>query len=258
MKITLIGAGNLAVNLAHALCHTSHELVQIYSRTNESAQRLAHSLCVSEYTSSLDAVNHDSDLYIIAVADQALAQVADQLKQGREDCLFVHTAGTLPMDLLPMQRRGVFYPMQTFSRQRIVDFSHIPVFIEAADAHDQELLHQLAADLTDAVYQLDSANRRYLHLAAVFCCNFANHCMALGSHLLRKHGIPFSVMIPLIDETARKIRTISPELAQTGPAQRHDFNVIQRQIDLLQSDGEVHLRDIYEQLTQSIILLNHD
>ena len=252
MRITLIGAGNLATNLGHALCNAGHELVQIYSRTLESAQILADALGVKYFTNSIADINNCSELYIVSIKDAALSDIASQLTKDKEDKLFVHTAGSMAMDTFTCPRRGVFYPMQTFSKQRIVDFSNIPLFIEAAEEKDLRLLHQLADTITNSVYEMSSEDRKYLHVAAVFCCNFANHCSALSAKILEKHHIPFSVMLPLIDETTRKIHTIPPKQAQTGPAVRYDENVMSRHVSILHEEGEEQMAEIYQLLSKSI------
>lgn len=253
MRIVLIGAGNLATNLGKALFHAGHEIVQVWSRTEESARALADVLkCAS--TTDLNGVEKSADVFIISVKDSVLSSVASSLKEGREGQLFVHTAGSMPMDTLPFERRCVFYPMQTFSKSKEVDFSVIPCFVEAKEEADMELLKTLALTISDTVYELDSENRKYLHLSAVFCCNFANHCYSLGAELLKKHGdIPFSVMLPLIDETASKLYSMSPQEAQTGPAVRWDTNVMDKHLQLLADTPD--MQKIYELMSKSI---HHD
>ena len=170
MRITLIGAGNLATNLGHALRKAGHEIVQIYSRTMESAQTLANALDVSDFTNSIDQIHSDSELYIVSIKDAALSGIATELTKGKEDRLFVHTAGSMPMDTFTCPRRGVFYPMQTFSKQRIVDFSHIPLFIEASQEEDLQLLHSLADTITNSVYEMSSEDRNP-HYSSQRCSN---------------------------------------------------------------------------------------
>lgn len=250
MKITFIGAGNLATNLCQAAYDACHEIAEVYSRTEASASVLAN-MVNAPYTTDLSTVNTESDIYIVSVKDAVLEQVAAELSKRVGDRLIVHTAGSMPMDILPSCRRGVFYPMQTFSRQKKVDFSTIPCFLEAQSADDLALLHQFAASITDSIYNMGSNDRRYLHLAAVFCCNFANHCYAIGAELLKEHGnIPFEVMLPLISETASKLYHLSPAEAQTGPAVRWDNNVIDKQITLLSSQPQ--WQEIYRLISQSI------
>lgn len=252
MRIVLVGAGNLATHLGKALKRAGHDILQVYSRTEASATVLATMLrCPS--TTSLDGIADGADLYLVSVKDSALQQVADALVRGHEERWLVHTAGSMPMEVLPSVRRGVLYPMQTFSKQRDVSFRDISCFVEASDAERRQLL-DLAASVSDHVYELGSDDRKYLHLAAVFCCNFANHCCSLGARLLKEHGdIPFSVMLPLIDETARKLHSLTPHEAQTGPAVRWDTNVIEKQLHLLAGQPEV--QQIYERLSKSI---HHD
>lgn len=250
MDIILVGAGNLATQLGKALHRVGHSVKQVYSHTEASAKTLAEMLNC-RYTIALEEVVDNADIYIIAVKDSALPSVAKSLVQGRENSLFVHTAGSMPIGSIPARRRGVFYPMQTFSKQRDVPFHHIPCFIEAEQMDDLQLLKDLASTISDDVHELDSDNRQYLHLAAVFCCNFANHCFSLGAQLLQEHGgVPFRVMLPLIEETAAKLRTLSPKEAQTGPAVRWDTNVIDKQMRLL--SDQPNLQNIYEILSKSI------
>ena len=250
MKVVLIGAGNLATNLGKALHRAGHELVQVYSRTESSANALA-TVLKCPYTTHLAEVTKEADIFVIAVKDSALQTLATSLLAGRESQLFVHTAGRILMNVLPFGRRGVFYPMQTFSKSKEVDFSVIPCFVEATNETDIQLLRRLALTISDTVYELDSDNRRYLHLAAVFCCNFANHCFDLGSKLLKEHGnLPFSVMLPLIEETAHKLHVLSPHEAQTGPAVRWDTNVLDKHLQLLADTPD--LQKIYQLLSQSI------
>lgn len=233
MKVVLIGRGRLAANLFPALQQAGHEVVSINSRT-------------------LDGLPAVADVFIVSVKDAALVEVVGKTAKGREEQLFVHTAGSMPMSLFSslVKHYGVFYPMQTFSKERLVSFREIPLFLEASDDATLRVLHQLAESLTTHVYELDGEGRKALHLAAVFACNFVNHCYALSARVLERQGLPFSVMLPLIDETARKVHELSPRDAQTGPAVRHDENVIGMQACMLGSDPV--MRDIYELLSRSI------
>lgn len=250
MRVVLIGAGNLATNLGKALFRAGHEIVQVYSRTEESARALAGVLKCAHTTDLTDVVR-SADVFIISVKDSVLSSVATSLQTGREGQLFVHTAGSVSVDVLPVERRGVFYPMQTFSKNKEVDFSVIPCFVEAKEKDDLQLLKTLAKTISDSVYELNSENRKYLHLAAVFCCNFANHCFSMGAELLKEHGnIPFNVMLPLIDETAAKLYSMSPREAQTGPAVRWDENVIAKQMQLLADTPD--MQKMYELMSKSI------
>ena len=229
MKVVLIGRGRLATNLLAALQQAGHEVVSINSRT-------------------LEGLPLEADAFIVAVKDSALEEVIRRATKGREQQLFLHTAGSMPMSLFEghTSRYGVFYPMQTFSKERLVDFAEIPVFIEGADP----VIRPLAESISRRVYELSTEARKYLHLSAVFACNFVNHCYALSAELLEQHGLPFDVMLPLIDETARKVHELHPHDAQTGPAVRYDENVIRMQSALLADNPE--LQQIYELLSLDI------
>ena len=227
MRIALIGRGRVATHMGKALLKAGHKVVSVNSRT-------------------LAELPQDADVYIIAVKDRALQEVISKVTKGREGQLFLHTAGSMPLSVFEgyADNAGVLYPMQTFSMDREVDFREIPLFIEGADPR----IRAVAESLSAHVYELSTADRKYLHLAAVFACNFANHCYTLAADVLQKKGLPLDVMLPLVDETARKVHELHPTEAQTGPAVRGDQNVMQAQAALL--DGKA--KEIYELLSQSI------
>lgn len=256
MKIVLIGAGKLAFQLGKALKNAGHDIVQVYSRTMASASQVAE-IAGASPTTDLQAVATDADVYILAVKDSALAEVVPVVCKGREQKVFLHTAGSMPQDVFKGMalHYGVFYPMQTFSKERDVDFSEIPCFVEGNDELAIGTACQLACSLTDRVYRLSSADRKYLHLAAVFASNFTNHCYAIAADLLQQHGVPFDVMLPLIDETARKVHTLTPLQAQTGPAVRYDENVIRAQSQLLRDNPFV--KEIYDRMSMNIYRKSH-
>ena len=240
-SIVFIGAGNLATNLAHAFYRKGFRVVQIYSRTEESARTLAQAV-EADYTTSLASVVTDAQPYIATRQEEA----------GKGKGLWVHTAGSIPMDIWKghVERYGVFYPLQTFSKSRLVDFHEIPVFVEGSSDEEVHFLKQIASALSRKVLEANSEQRRNLHLAAVFTCNFTNHMYALAEHLLQKHGLPFDAMLPLIDETARKVHELSPRLAQTGPAVRYDMGVIGKHLDMLADDPE--MQQLYRLLSDDI------
>ncbi len=250
-NIVLIGAGNVATHFGVALEKAGYTVKQVYSRTEVSAVRLADRLACP-YTVSLADVFPDADVYIVSVKDSALDEVLPELVKRNRDALYVHTAGSVPMDVWKglARRYGVLYPMQTFSRERAVDFSTVPFFVEADSADDLESLEQMGRRMGGKVYEATSEQRRYLHIAAVFACNFANHMYAIAGHLLEKNGIPFEVMLPLIDETARKAHVLPPVEGQTGPAQRYDRNVMDRHLAMLADEPQ--LAEIYRLLSRNI------
>jgi predicted short-subunit dehydrogenase-like oxidoreductase (DUF2520 family) len=233
MKVVIIGRGRLATNLEQALLKAGHQVTSVNSRTLEGLPPVA-------------------DVFVVAVADAALTDVLRAATKERHDQLFVHTAGSMPMDVFRglTSRYGVFYPMQTFSKERLVDFNDISLFLEANSDASMERMKMLAATLSPHVFELDSEGRRHLHLAAVFACNFVNHCYALSAEVLKARELPFSVMLPLVDETARKVHELAPAEAQTGPAVRGDYNVMAMQAAMLADSPGV--RHIYEVLSTDI------
>lgn len=250
--IVFIGAGNLAVNLAKSLYRAGFRIVQVYSRTEESARSLAGAV-EAEFTTHLEDITPFADLYIVSLKDSAFVELLSVIGAGkRKEALLVHTAGSIPMSIWEghAEHYGVFYPMQTFSKQREVGFSEIPFFIEASTSEDTELLKDIAATLSGRVYEATSEQRKSLHLAAVFTCNFTNHMYALAAEILEKYNLPFDVMLPLIDETACKVHELEPRLAQTGPAVRYDENVINSHLKMLSDDLE--MQKLYELISRSI------
>ena len=255
MKVILIGAGNLATHLGKAIFAAGHDVVQVFSRTMQSATALASEVG-AQPVSDISDVRSDADLYVVSVKDSAIVELIPVLCKGKETKVFLHTAGSIPMDVFQGMalHYGVLYPMQTFSKQREVDFSIIPCFVEANDEFAQKQIEGLAREISGRVYQLSSEDRKYLHLSAVFACNFANHCYAISQELLEEHGIPFDVMLPLINETAAKVHEMKPKDAQTGPAVRYDENVIDKQSKLL--ENHPHFKKVYDSMSKSIHGLN--
>ncbi len=251
MKVTLIGAGNLATQLGKSLKKTGVTISQVYSRTEESARTLGE-LLEAEWLTDIKSLRNEADVYIFSVKDGALSELITEVCKGRGDKLFLHTAGSMPMSCFEGKalHYGVFYPMQTFSKAKDVCFENIPVFIEGDSAETAEVIRSLANKLSQRVIRLSSADRKYLHLAAVWACNFTNYCYTVASDILSEHGIPFDVMLPLINETTEKIQNISPKEAQTGPAVRGDKNVMSQQLELMSDRAD--LQELYKMLSKGI------
>lgn len=251
MKVTLIGAGNLATQLGKSLKKAGVIISQVYSRTEDSARTLAE-LLEAEWLTDIKALHDEADIYIFSVKDSVLCELISEVCKGRGDKLFLHTAGSMPMSCFEGKALcyGVFYPMQTFSKTKDVDFERIPVFIEGNSIETEDVIRSLANKLTQRVIRLSSADRKYLHLAAVWACNFTNYCYTVSSDILGEHGIPFDVMLPLINETTEKIQKISPKEAQTGPAVRGDRNVMSKQLELM--NGKEDLQELYKMLSKGI------
>ena len=252
-RIVFVGAGNLASNLAPALREKGYAIEQIYSRTESSAHALADRVQAA-WTTDLEKLIPDTDLYIVSLKDTALVELLPRIVKGRESRFFVHTAGSIPIDLwktVPgLMHYGVLYPMQTFSKARRVAFENIPVFVEAGTPEDGEVLTRLAKTLSRNVQTVNSTQRQALHLAAVFACNFANHCYTLSEKILAENGLSFDVMLPLIEETTAKLRQLSPHAAQTGPAVRYDTNVMDKHIAAL--SGHPEWQTLYRLMSRSI------
>lgn len=204
------------------------------------------------YTTSLDSLTAEADIYMVCVKDDALPEVLPKVASRNPDALFVHTAGSVALDVWEglAKRYAVAYPMQTFSKGVAIDFSDIPFFVEARYAHDAEALQQILSNLSTKVYKATTEQRKYLHLAAVFACNFTNHMYAIAAQIMEENKLPFEALLPLIDETARKVHTLPPTKAQTGPAVRRDRTVMRRQLDLLEDDEMFSM--LYKLISMSI------
>lgn len=249
MKIVIIGAGRVATHLALALQHT-HTIVQIISRSLISAQRLAEQVH-SAYTNDLTHIA-PADTYIISTTDSAVASISEQLKPYAKRSVVLHTAGSLDMEVLaPASTHiGVLYPFQTFTLERAVNFAHIPLMLSWSTPQAEASILALAQTLGGPTYPLSNAQRRQLHISAIFACNFANHCYTLAAQTLEEAQLPFSLLHPLINETANKACQLPPFLAQTGPAIRGDQEILQKHSNVLQRSP--HLEQIYTLMSGSI------
>lgn len=253
-RVVVLGAGRVATHLAPALVRVGYSLSQVWSRTEESARQVAEPLGVP-YTTDLDSVVTDADIYIVSVADKALPEVAERLCQrANRMALFLHTAGSIGIEVWQhccVEHYGILYPLQTFSKERVVDMREVSLFVEASSEETLALTEALARSLSDKVFCADSRRRAQLHIAAVFACNFANAMYDAAYRLLAEEGIPFEVLLPLIDETAAKVHTLTPREAQTGPAVRGDREVMQRHLEALAGDEQ--LREIYSLISDYVM-----
>ena len=225
--------------MAPRLVEAGHTVTCVYSRTIQHAKELAVTLGVPA-VDSLEQLSA-ADVCLTMLTDDALKEMAPAIVKGRENALFVHTAGSVSIDVWKnagAKRYGVMYAMQTFSKGAQIDWPQVPVFVEGGSEADFETVTALARSLSANITPLSSEGRRKLHVAAVFACNFANHMYAVSEQLLREEGVPFSVMLPLVRETARKVETMSPVDAQTGPAVRGDRKVINEHMELLKDYPE--------------------
>jgi len=249
MDIVLLGSGNVASHLGSALVEAGHRIRQVYSRTGPHAQALAAALDTVP-TTDLAAIDPQADMYIIAVKDDALASVAAQLPPTQG--MVVHTAGGVDMEILAghAANYGVLYPLQTFSKAKPVDFSTVPIAVEASDEASLMRLEALAAGLSRHVFRCDSKQRLSLHVAAVFACNFTNHFYAIAADILNQHDLDFDLIRPLVLETAQKVMEHQPKDVQTGPAVRNDVRTMEKHLRLLETDPT--LAQLYRLISERI------
>ncbi len=248
-RIVFIGAGNLATRLSSELKKNGCIIEQVYSRTFASASALGQ-LLQSGYTSTPEAVIRDADIYFIALKDSAIENVLPHISVGNN--LLVHCSGSLSISWLSKYavNYGVFYPLQTFSKHREVNFMQIPVFVEGSSKRVEDILLRLAKSISSKASVLDSERRLFLHIAAVFSCNFVNYFYTIAADMLQAKNIQFDVLHPLINETASKVLEMQPIEAQTGPAVRYDRNIINKHMDVLEEYPE--FRELYKIVSDSI------
>jgi predicted short-subunit dehydrogenase-like oxidoreductase (DUF2520 family) len=255
MRITIIGSGNVATHLAVAFKNAGHRIVQVYSRAMQNAALLAYHV-KAEPIDDLIQIDPETDLFVIAIKDDAIGIIAEQLAPYQK--LMVHTSGATDMYALLAfsDNVGVFYPLQTFSKTKEVNFRAVPLCIEAANEDIAKELQQLAQTISNNVYRIDSAQRKILHLAAVFACNFPNYLYNIAQQILVQHNLDLDLIRPLILETAEKVQTGLPSVMQTGPAVRNDQTTMNNHLQLL--NGDLGLQQLYTLLSQGIIKMDND
>jgi predicted short-subunit dehydrogenase-like oxidoreductase (DUF2520 family) len=249
-SISFAGAGRVASALCRELFRIGIRIDLVVSETESGGRPLAES-CNAEWSSRLH-FPYSSKVIIVAVPDHRLKDVLNRIQCG-SDTLVAHTAGSFGLDAFPghIINKGVFYPLQTFSKNRKVSFAGLPFLLESSGDQYSEILRQLAEAVSGKVYFTDHEKRRMIHLAAVFACNFTNHLLTEGKVISEKAGVPFDIFHPLIRETVSKAIESGPENSQTGPAVRNDRNTIEKHMELLSFSPE--LQKIYRGLTESII-----
>ena len=249
MQIVLIGSGNVAFHLAKAFTEAQIPVSQIFGRNTTELQKISEQFSIP-FSSETIA---DADLYIISVSDSSIAEVSSLIKN--ENALVTHTSGSVSREALSGNyRKSVFYPLQTFSKSKNLDYSKIPFFIDAENENDEEILKNLASKISKNVMLANDEKRKYIHLTAVFACNFVNHLFARAKEISDSQGIPFDYFLPLIDETTQKIHELEPKLAQTGPAIRNDEKVLKLHESLLTDEEKLK---IYKTLNESIKKMYH-
>lgn len=249
--ITFIGAGNVATHLAKSFFDKGFVIQEVYSKNIGNAKVLANNINAN-FCNDLKQINDKSHIYIISVKDDALAKVITELTV--KDKLIIHTSGSVEMDIFNnhhFTNYGILYPLQTFSKDNELDIYKVPFCIEANTKENEVLLIELAKSISENVQLINSEERKKIHLAAVFACNFSNYMYQVADNLLSKESLDFDILKPLIIETANKILNNPPKSMQTGPAKRKDTEVIENHIKML-ADSPSY-QDIYKIITDNII-----
>ena len=245
IDVIIFGNGNVATQLAKAFIKSdSVNLKQVFSKSTPSPFFIKKKIPT---TQSLNALK-ETDIYIIAISDDSIRDFSEKLQLKNK--LVVHTSGSVPMsDLNCIANKGIFYPLQSISKNKKISFKKIPICIETEYEADFKLLEKLAKAISKKVYAINSEQRKSLHVAAVFVNNFTNHLYKIGEDICKTHQVDFEILKPLILETSKKIKNLSPNKAQTGPAIRNDIKTINKHLDLLNKEQ----KEVYELLTNSII-----
>jgi len=249
MDLVIIGSGNVAAVLGRKFKAAGHGILQVVSRNASAASKLAYEWD-TESTNYPSIINRNADVYLIAVSDDAIGEIAADLRMPKK--VVAHTAASVSKDVLKMvsDHYGVFYPLQSLHKEDI-SLPEAPIFFDGSDEFTKKKLESLANSISPRhVGQASDDTRLKLHVAAVFVNNFTNHLYALAEDYCRKEGIDFKELLPLIEETSSRIKDISPSASQTGPAVRNDRETIQKHLALLQSHPQ--LKKVYEFFTASI------
>ncbi|MCH7401341.1 Rossmann-like and DUF2520 domain-containing protein [Belliella kenyensis] len=255
-KIAVLGTGNVATHLVPALEHAGHTVTEVYGRDLLSASKVCDKVYVAEAKDDLDFSESEAKLFILAVSDSAISEIADEIILP-EGSILVHTSGTVPLSILGYSSAsytGILYPLQTFSKGREIDFDDVPFLVESEDQETLQHLKKVAKSLSDQVYVVKSKDRLALHVAAVFASNFTNHMLRLSEEIMGRQGLDFEMLKPLIIESISKSLEIGAKRAQTGPAIRGDYNTLDNHFQFLNYNEQV--AEIYRLISQDIIDVN--
>ena len=245
-NIILLGSGNVATHLGIALKNSNYTIVQVYSKSIENAKKLAKKLD-AQFTNNLSKLK-SSDLIIVCINDDAILSVLSQIK----NTAIVHTSGSIGLDVFKQKftNYGVFYPLQTFNKEIDINFSEIPFCIEGNSLEFEMEIIEIAKALSNNVVKMNSQQRKQLHIAAVFACNFSNHMYSIADDLLAKKNIDFKILLPLIRKTNANLENYRPKEVQTGPAKRKDTAIIQQHIATIK---ENEIKELYHKISDNII-----
>lgn len=253
IQVSFIGSGNLAWHLAPALDNSDFPVREVYSRNPSHAAMLVERLYEADVKASLDFSTSSSGIFIIATSDDAIEDVVQEIILP-EDAILLHTSGSQPLTILgyaATQNLGVFYPLQTFSKDKKVEFKDVPVFIESANATTDKVLRAMGYVLSKNVIPINSYERKALHISAIFASNFTNHMLLIAQDIMKENSLVYDWLKPLIAEMINKSLSIGPENAQTGPARRGDLEVLDRHLEFLQDNPPA--AELYKVISQHII-----
>lgn len=252
-KIAILGAGNVAWHLAPALEEAGHQITEVYARSLQNAKQITERVYTAEAKDDLDFTESEAQLFILAVKDDAIPEIADSVILPEESIL-VHTSGSMPLDVLGYSSAtytGIFYPLQSFTKGQKMDLSEVPFLLESDDQEVMLRIKKLAKSLSNNVYVVRTKDRKAVHIAAVFASNFSNHMIRIAGEIMRRQGLDFDMIKPLIIETISKSLEIGAKRAQTGPAIREDFEVMEDHYRFLNYNEQV--AEIYRLISQDII-----
>lgn len=255
-KIAVLGTGNVASHLVPALENAGHTVTEVYGRNIAAAAKLCDSVYVAEPKEDLDFSESQAEIFILALSDAAISNVADEIILPEESIL-VHTSGTVPLSILGYSSAaytGILYPLQTFTKGREIDFEDVPFLIESEDQETLQKIKKLAKSLSNQVYLVKSKDRLALHVAAVFASNFTNHMIRLSEEIMGRQGLDFEMLKPLIIESISKSLQLGAKKAQTGPAVRGDYSTLDSHYQFLSYNEQV--AEIYKLISQDIIDVN--
>lgn len=251
--LSFIGSGNLAWHLAPALDNAGFVVKEVHSPNPNHAEALTERLYQAEVKASLDFSTSESSIFIMAVRDEAIAQIAREIILP-DDAILIHTSGSVPITELQYAATphvGVLYPLQTFNKERKVDFSTVPLFVETLTDEAAGAIMALAKSLSKQVRKIASEERKALHVAAVFASNFSNHMLTLSQQIMQQNSLDFNWLKPLITETIQKCLVIGPQQTQTGPAKRGDLEILDNHLQFLNEDER--MAEVYRVISQHII-----
>ncbi len=251
--VSMIGSGNLAWHLAPALDNAGFVVKEVYSHNPQHAEALTERLYQAEVKATLDFSTSDSLVFILAVSDDAIEQIAQEIILP-DEAILIHTSGSQPIKLLEFaatSNLGVLYPLQTFSKSQKVDFKNIPLFVETHTDEAEKILMQIAKAIGKDVFKIGSEERKALHVSAVFASNFTNHMLTISKEIMQQNCLDFDWLKPLITETIHKSLYLGPDNAQTGPAKRGDLNVLDAHLEFLSQQASI--AEMYKVISQHIV-----